>query len=237
MYTKIIIFGFPHSGTTILRNIISHIENVYDIVDEVLNIDDTNSDYTNYNFVLCKYPYLINESKLLTVYSDYIKIFIIRNPLYVFSSLNKRFQDKTLDNDHHINKYIDTIKEFNKLKNNKNVGKLFLIRYEDMFEDNYKNLKYIFDKIGFSYNDRIFDNSKYTNKVQFGKNLTIPKIRPSEHRHHEYRLFQINQKFENNNDKNNMSLTEDQRQILTTDINILEAYPEITLLIRKTDTL
>ena len=40
MYKKIIIFGFPHSGTTILRNIISHIENVYEIVDEVSKIDD-----------------------------------------------------------------------------------------------------------------------------------------------------------------------------------------------------
>ena len=32
MCKKVIIFGFPHSGTTILRNIISHIENVFDIV-------------------------------------------------------------------------------------------------------------------------------------------------------------------------------------------------------------
>ena len=226
MYTKIIIFGFPHSGTTILRNIISHIENVYEIADEVSSIDDNNSDYTNYNFVLCKYPYLINENTLLTRYSDYIKIFIIRNPLYVFSSLNKRFQDKTLDSCHSIDKYIDTVKEFNKFKTTNNINNLFLIRYEDMFEDNYKNLKYIFDGIGFNYNDNIFDNSKYTNKVQYGKDLSIPNVRPSEHCHTEYRLFQINQKFENNNDKNHIYLTEDQRQILTTEIIILETYPE-----------
>ena len=103
MYKKIIIFGFPHSGTTILRNIISHIENVYEIVDEVSLINDK-IDYTNYKFVLCKYPYLINENELLTTYYDYIKIFIIRNPLYVFSSLNKRFENKPLDNNHSINK-------------------------------------------------------------------------------------------------------------------------------------
>jgi len=46
-------------------------------------------------------------------------------------------------------------------------------------------------------------------------------------------LFQINQKFENNNDKNEISLTESQQQILTTDTNILEAYPEIRLLLLK----
>jgi hypothetical protein len=230
MYKKIIIFGFPHSGTTILRNIISHIESVYEISDEISNINDNDNDYTNYNFVLCKYPYLIKESELLTLYSDYIKIFIIRNPLYVFSSLNKRFEYQSLDCNHSIDKYIDTIKEFNKLKE-KNINQLFLIRYEDMFEDNYKSLKYIFNKIGFHYDDGVFDNSKHTNKVQFGNHLTIPQTRPSERCHHEYRLFQINQRFENNNDKNNISLTESQCQILTTDTSILEAYPENKILI------
>ena len=226
MCKKVIIFGFPHSGTTILRNIISHIENVFDIVDEVINIDDHLNDYSSYKFVVCKYPYLINEDSLLTEYSDYFKIFLIRNPLYVFSSLNKRFEYQSLDLNHSIEKYINTVKEFNKFKSSNNINNLFLIRYEDIFENNYKNLKYIFDKIGFTYNDSVFDNSKYTNKVQFGNNLTIPKMRPSEQCHQEYRLFQINQLFENNNDKNNMSLTESQRQILTTDTNILEAYPE-----------
>jgi hypothetical protein len=95
----------------------------------------------------------------------------------------------------------------------------------------------IFDKIGFNYNDDIFENSKYINKVQFGKHLTIPKDKPAEDSHHEYRLFQINQRFENNNDENKICLTETQHQILTTNTNILEAYPENRLFIRKTDTL
>lgn len=231
MYKKIIIFGFPHCGTTILKSIICHINNVYEIVDETKKIDDNNTDYNNYNFVLCKFPYLINENKLITEYSDYIKIFIIRNPLYVFSSLNKRFKYNTLVANHSIDKYIDTIKQFNKFKNTKNSNKLFLIKYEDMFENNYKNLKYIFDKIGFNYNDDIFDNSKYINKVQSQMNLTIPKVLPPVCNHTEHRLFQINQPFENNNDNNKIDLTKEQYQILTTDINILQEYPENKLLI------
>lgn len=238
MYKKIIIFGFPHSGTTILRNIIGHIENVYEIVDEVAMIDDNNSDYTNYSFVLCKWPYLINENELLINYSDYIKIFIIRNPLYVFSSLNKRFKNALPnDDEHNVDKYIVTIKQFNKLENAKNIDDLFLIKYEDIFEDNYKNIKNIFDKIGFIYNDTIFDNSKYTNKVQFGNNITIPGDLPSPSCHTKYRLFQINKLFVNNNDKNKICLTETQHQILTTDINILDAYPENKLFIRETNIL
>ena len=231
MYKKIIIFGFPHCGTTILKNIICHINNVYEIVDEIEKIDDNILDYINYNFVLCKYPYLINENNLIEKYSDYIKIFIIRNPLYVFSSLNKRFRNDTLDADHSIDKYICTIKQFNDFKHIKNIDNLFLIKYEDMFEYNYKILKNIFDKIGFNYNDDIFDNSKYINKVQFQNNLTIPKNPPPNYNHTEYRLFQINQKFENNNNKNKIDLKKEQYQILTTDINILQAYPENKLFI------
>ena len=230
MYKKIIIFGFPHCGTTILRSIIGHIDDVYEIIDETSNIDDNNIDYINYNFVLCKWPYLINENKLLTNYSDYIKIFIIRNPLYVFSSLNKRFK-YNIDKIHSIDNYIDTVKQFNKFNNTKNIDKLFLIKYEDIFEHNYKNLKYIFDEIGFNYNDDIFDNSKHINKVQYQNNLIIPEIVPQNYNHTEYRLFQINQKFDNKNDNNKIDLTKEQYHILTTDINILITYPENKLLI------
>ena len=205
---------------------------MYEIVDEIANIDDNNIDYINYDFVLCKWPYLINENELLTKYSDYIKIFIIRNPLYVLSSLNKRFKYDSLafDGNHNIDKYMDTVKQFNIFKDAKNIDNLFLIKYEDIFECNYKNLKYIFDKIGLNYNDHIFDNSKYINKVQFQNNSIIPKTIPSNYNHTEYRLFQINQQFENNNDNNKLDLTKEQYHILTTDINILITYPENKLL-------
>ena len=229
MFRKIIIFGFPHTGTAILRSIIGHIENVYEIVDEVEYINSNNTDYHNYDFVICKYPYLINENDLLTNYSDYIKIFIIRNPLYVFSSLNKRFNYKELESDHSINSYINTIREFNKFNQFNNIENLFFIKYEQLFEDNYKNLKYIFDRIGFNYCETIFDNSKYFNKVQFGQDLIIPTETPENSSHAKYRLFQINQPFKNKNDQNVIDLTETQREIFTTDENILEAYPENTL--------
>ena len=225
MYKKIIIFGFPHTGTTILKSIISHIDNVYEIVNETWFVDDNNKNYNNYDFVLCKYPYLIDEETLLTSYSDYIKIFIIRNPLYVFSSLNKRFNYKEHDENHGVNKYIETVTAFNNYTDSKNIDDLFLIKYEDMFENNYNNLKYIFDKIGFNYNDNIFDNSKYINKVQNGNNISIPNEIPSNYDHNKYRLFQINQPFKNNNNK--IDLTNEQYKILIKDINILKAYPDI----------
>jgi len=63
--------------------------------------------------------------------------------------------------------------------------------------------------------------------------LTIPEKIPTNY-NLEYRLFQINQKFENNNDTNKINLTKEQYDILTTDLNILETYPENKLFIRET---
>jgi hypothetical protein len=214
MYKKIVIFGFPHTGTTILKCILGHIDKVFEINDETRNIEDNNADYINYNFVLCKWPFLINENDLLTNYSDYIKIFIIRNPLYVFSSLNRRFKSNKLNGNHSIDTYINTVAQFNNLTKTKNIDNLFLIKYEDIFENNYKNIKYIFNEIGLNYNDEIFDNSKYINKVQSGSHLTIPPHMPSDDNHIEYRLFQINKEFKNNNDDDKINLTTEQYQIL-----------------------
>ena len=38
---KILICGFPHSGTTILKCIIGHIKDVEEIIDETYNINKT----------------------------------------------------------------------------------------------------------------------------------------------------------------------------------------------------
>ena len=44
-------------------------------------------------------------------YKDYKKIFIIRNPLFVFSSLNKRFEYAIRD-DHNFDCYINALTKF-----------------------------------------------------------------------------------------------------------------------------
>tara|TARA_A100001015_G_C14740200_1_gene613360 strand:+ start:93 stop:341 length:249 start_codon:yes stop_codon:yes gene_type:complete len=71
MNQKIIIFGFPHCGTTILKSIIGHIEDVYEIYKEtkLINISTTKQ------FILCKYPFTLDEF-FDEKYKDYIKIFI-----------------------------------------------------------------------------------------------------------------------------------------------------------------
>jgi len=218
MSKKIIIFGFPHCGTSILKSIIGHIEDVEEIHKEVRSI---NKD-TNKQFILCKYPFT-EDHFFGEKYQDYIKIFIIRNPFFVFSSLNKRFRNKIPDN-HSIDKYIYTLKKFIEYRKNptKNV---YTIRYEDIFYNNYQELKIILDDIGMKYNDNIFDNTKYKNIII--NNIQIPTTKPNNVEHGKYRTWQINQPFVSNNDVSKLDLTELQKQKIINNSVILEVYTDI----------
>jgi len=220
---KIIVFGFPHCGTSILKSIIGHINDVEEIYNECNSINHT----TNKKYILCKSPYT-KDIFFTDQYKDYIKIFIIRNPLWVFSSLNKRFS-YTIPNNINIDNYINTIKKFIYYKKN-NLQNLYLIRYEDMFNDNYKELKYIFSTIGFNYKDTIFNNTNYTNKIITDID-TIPIIKPNNIDHSHYRTYQINQPFVNNNDISKIDLSEEQKNQIINNEFIKEIYTTIELCI------
>jgi len=222
---KIIIFGYSHCGTTILKSIISHIDDVYTFLNEKLEINENDiyniKDLDNYKYFLCKYAqfkkiFIGNE------YKDYIKLFIIRDPKYVFSSINIRCG--TTCKCHSINDYILICKYFNNFLSNP-LNNLYLIKYENMFNDNFKNLKEIFNKIGFIYNENIFNNTNYKNYAN-EKLLSIPINKPDEQNHLEYRTWQINQQFINNNDNNKINLTKQQIKIIKHNKYINSIYPD-----------
>ena len=216
---KILICGYSHCGTTILKSIIGHIEEVEEIIDECDNINQS----TNKKYILCKCPQA--QSKFFdTEYKDYIKIFIIRNPLFVFSSINKRYAHYRLSDLHSIQKYIDIVKMFIKYKNNPEKN-IYTIKYEDLFPNNYKELKKILNDIGFRYDDSIFDNSKYTNMSH--SNVKIVDDKPSNRQHELYRTWQINQPFISNNHKSKIDLSDSQKEILINNSYILQLYPDI----------
>lgn len=217
MSQKIIIFGFPHCGTTILKSIIGHIEDVEEIEQESLKIEKK----SNKKFILCKWPFT-KDIFFKKNYDDYIKIFIIRNPLFVFSSLNKRFKYRNNKN-HSIEKYIETLKKFIMYKDKKEKN-LYTIRYEDIFENNFSSLKNILDNIGIKYDDNIFDNSKYRN---VGPSDKISDEKPKNVNHTAYRTWQINQPFVSNNDVSKIDLKENQKEKIINDPYILKVYPDI----------
>jgi hypothetical protein len=220
---KIIIFGFSHCGTTILKSIIGHIDEVYEVIDETIKFDNFDDVPSSKNYVLHKFPQY--NKKFLTdkYYDDYIKIFIVRNPMFVYSSLNKRTNYKLTDY-HSLNKFIDVLKDFIYYRDNP-IKQLYTIRYEDIFPNNYKELKKILDDIGLKYNDNIFDNSKYINYSHNG--IKLENKKPSNIQHMQYRTWQINQPFISNNDISKIDLTEIQKQKIINNCNILEVYPDI----------
>ena len=76
---KIIIFGFSHCGTTILKSIIGHIEEVYEVIDETDIFDNFNLVPSSKKYVLHKYPQY--NKKFLTdkYYDDFFEDTICLN--------------------------------------------------------------------------------------------------------------------------------------------------------------
>ena len=220
---KIIIFGYSHCGTTILKSIIGHIEEVEEIIHECNRISKYDYKSTNKKYILCKFPQAKPEFFDIE-YKDYIKIFIIRNPLFVFSSINKRYSHYKLSKYHSIQKYIDIVKIFLKYKNHPEKD-IYTIRYEDIFKNNYKELKKIFDDIGFQYDNSVFDNSKYTNKSH--NDICLAKNKPLNRQHKLYRNWQINQPFVCQNDNSKIDLSDSQKEKIINNQYILQVYPDI----------
>lgn len=212
MIKKILICGFPHCGTTILKSILSHIENVYEIIEEVYDFDFFNEmklDDKNIKFIVGKCPWTFHD--FFNKYDDCIKICIIRNPLFVFSSLNSRFNYNLPDN-HNINLYIEYCKTFLNLKIN-NQNNTYIIKYEELFENNFEKINEILIKIGFEFTNKIYLNELFFNKTHnFLNNKELIKInnKTDNLQHHEYRFIQINKQFINNNDVNKINLLENQ---------------------------
>ena len=219
---KILICGFPHCGTTILKSIIGHIEDL----EEIYNENEVITKNSDKKFILAKYPFT-KECFFGEEYKNYIKIFIIRNPLFVFSSINKRFGKTTVDN-HNFASYIKTLKKFIKYKTNPEKN-IYTIRYEDLFKNNYEHLRNLLDKIGLEYNDEIFNNTKFTNISHAHINIKSIHKKPQEHikEHEFYRTWQINQPFVSNNDISKIDLNEDLIEEIVNNPYVLQIYPDI----------
>ncbi len=204
---KIIITGFSHSGTSILKSIIGHIENVYEypyeehiITDEMIK----EARRLNKKFILIKRPRIDLRG---SYYDDFIKIFIIRDPYQVMSSINRRFQYE-LHKKHNFKSYEYFAKIYLETLD-QNLNNFYHIKYEDMFDNNYQKLREIFDNIGFVYSSKIFRNEKFKNVIS-KDDIDNINHKPEYTEHTKYRTWQINQPFRNMNDKNRIELTKGQ---------------------------
>ena len=208
---KILITGFPHCGTTIIRAKVGECKNVYEQTME-FETPQHFSENGNYDFYVWKHPYLNAEFrnnsfsiKPTSSLKDVYIIPIIRNPWNVFSSM---YRKSKLTNDsfsiYNNNQgfslsYYQNAAEviYDAMQNN--YDGVYPIRYEDIFKNNFQALKDIFNKIGLEYDDSIFQSR--TKEYTFN-NCKLSNEHNSSldyDRFDELRTWQINQPMENMN--------------------------------------
>jgi len=217
---KILITGYPFSGTTIIKSKFGECNNVYEIVDEGFEIRQHHIGWSgDKEFVLIKTPVMPLEIRVhgvhflttnhpTSIYKDYSVVFIQRNPWNVFSSTIKAGFDPFANiTNHHqveyhftINEYFVSVERFLEARNG-NFENIYTIKYEDLFIDNYSNIKNIMNSIGLNYNENIFDTK--TKNYQFKTYLDVNSVneKPETYDLDKVRTWQINQPFQNMNTK------------------------------------
>jgi hypothetical protein len=214
---KILITGFPHTGTSILKSKMGECTNLYECPFEYFSINQ--NDILNSGdkeFVLKKTPILPVEIRANTLqgtqsgfeYGDYIIIFVIRNPWNVFTSimkqgfnpLNKLQPNEGSEYFIRVDEYLAAAKFFLEASNG-DYENIYSIRYEDFFPNNFQKLKELFDSIGLEYTNEIFTtrskNYIHAPNVNYD-NIDSTNVSYNKDRL-ELRTWQINQPFQNMN--------------------------------------
>ncbi len=206
---RILVTGFPHCGTTILRAKIGDCKDVYDAVGEFGEPPGYSPAIKN-KWYVWKCPFLHTEfrnntfaiKKNIWLEHDII-IPIIRNPWNVFTSLYKRGTDNNefnvLNNGqgHSASYYLNAAEVILDAFKNK-YDKVYPIKYEDIFENNFEKLREIFDSIGLEYDESVFES-----RTKVYQHHSIPYIEDydtAQSYKPELRVWQINQPFQNMND-------------------------------------
>jgi hypothetical protein len=200
----IVIHGIFHSGTNILKSLIGDHSDVHNVIGETNKLPKINwQRQTSSNYIIFKTPYVQNENKYP---KNYKLISIVRNPFFVYSSLLKRFNKN-------IPKDVNLFNEYKKLKT---LTRTQIIKYEDLFEENF--LSNLFSSIGL----------KWDNSILSKKHKIFDNVRKKEYgKHREHNIFrenQINEKFENKNDITKIELTSKDIEYINLHRNFWEKY-------------
>jgi hypothetical protein len=198
--------------------------NVHADIDEAKTIDDTVE--TDAVYRVCKWPWL-EEEFFGEEYTDYHKVFIIRHPFWVFSGLNRRMRIGKREKPyvHSIPNYKNTLNRWIETSFSGR-SDISTIRYEDLFPNNFQNLRLLFE-----YTIGEFDDSILQHEGRGDRSSTeideVPKDRPSENRITKFRTYQINQKVENMNLPEKLQLHSWQRDQFMFYDDIYMVYPEL----------
>ena len=152
----ILVVGFPHCGTTVLRSKLGTCENVMDLPEECQTIAPrflAHATAKNHVAVVAKCPTVPKD--LLDVHMDpeasakhkgYEIVFIMRDPRYVFDSLATRFRGN-IPKDHGCDVYERTAAEFLRAIKNP-IAHVHTVKYEDLFADDFRVFRRLVDALG-----------------------------------------------------------------------------------------
>jgi len=220
---KILITGYPHTGTSILKSKFGECKDVFEVVDEAFEINEYHINSAgDSESILIKTPIIPMEIRVrgveyltlkdpVSVYKDYYVIFVTRNPWNLFTSIIKAGDDPLSHETWHLSpKYAFTVEEyfiackcFLEARDG-NFPNIYTIRYEDFFTNNGKRIKDILDDIGLNYRDDILESK--TKDYVFQSKVSIKDIddMPNEYDRIQMRTWQINQPFQNMNKEVNI---------------------------------
>jgi len=196
MSNFIFVTGHQHSGTTILRKIIGNHKQVYEYYDEkpfdkILSLFKTEN---KGEFVVGKYPDLLDtelESISRTIDLTNLKIIcILKDPRQVLVSIRKRNPNIAVS---------DFLKRWERIAQNcielsEKDNRCILLKYEDLFGQEFLKIKETFRWLGLEYDHNIIDsNHKIVSKINFKHD--VPDQMPPRHQQEAFRTYQINQPF------------------------------------------
>ncbi len=195
----IMVCGFPHSGTTILKCKLGECDGVYEIINESNFLKE--HEYQSFlrsgkeTFLIKGKPPSIRDLRDLSksaLFNKFQIVFITRNPYYIFTSLCQRFPDG-IPNNHEVGACAMEAEKFHECELYK-YNNVFTIKYEDLFTD---KLEELLGRLGLK---------RSQPKPMFQPFLCyIPKEKPDSAHNAALRNWQVNQPFENMNKKIDLS--------------------------------
>lgn len=176
---------------------------------------------TEKKYVVYKTPWTKDSYRWM---EDRIRIFLVRNPLWVYSSLNTRYSGKIPDK-LRIEEYSSVISKFRSWRDDPSKNHYFL-KYEDIFDQDFGGFLRLMESIGVTYDKELLINTDIINRCCNPWDQ-IPESKPNPINHVSYRIWQINQKFRNMNTPDKLNLTREQFDRILNESSFTSVYPEI----------
>jgi hypothetical protein len=182
-HNKVLILAHPHSGSSLLKSLLSRSKNAHEIVRETQYIDDDL--LVNSKICVAKTP-LYSPTFNLNKLQDHQFVLLARNPCLALTSLKKRFKGLDIPKNHqqfftkeYWSWYLEQYVEWKGIK----------IRYQDMFDE--EILTKVFEDVGLEIPEDVY--SQYPRRIS---DIDVPTEEPERVDHLKFRQYQLNTKIE-----------------------------------------